>query len=67
MLATPEQVSWFKEVDPLLKDLMTLEPMKKLLEHGGAILLRAGTVKYEGGIFSMCQGRIEKDEKTSGK
>jgi len=71
MLATPEQAQWFVELDALLNDIAGLEITKNLLQHGGGILIhqRVGgvVVHYDGGIFSMCQKRIEKDKKTSGK
>ena len=68
MLATPEQAQWFVELDTLLKDIAGLEITKNLLKFGGGILIHQGAggviVHYDGGIFDMCQKRIEKDKKT---
>ena len=61
MLAKPEEVQWFKEVDTLLKEIMALEPAKALLDQGGAILLRASGITYQGGPFDRIARRIEKD------
>ena len=70
MLATPEQAQWFVELDTLLKEIAGLEITKNLLKHGGGILIHQRgsgvVVHYDGGIFDMCQRRLEKDAKGGG-